>query len=366
MGPEPSDGKLYRALLDQAEEIGGLGSWEWRPREGELLWSDNHFRLFGLEPQSLDMSLEQVLERIHPDDRERVGAAIAGVDALEGMQDLEHRIVRGDGAVRHLRVSVSVVDRDGEVATRIVGSVQDITEGRAADRAIAAQIAVSETLDRWESLDGSGRRLLAALGEAMEFTFGALMLGEDGYLDARLVWRSGSRSFDPGAAAAELRRPIGGSDAGRAWSSRDAVIAPFAPELRAPSRFRDVAEAAGIRSTVSIPVVAGDELLAVMAFLSVEDLEPTDRLLRSLTGIGQEVGHHFSMRRAELAPPVLTPRGLQVLELAATGLSGPAIARALHVSPATVKRHFEDVYARLGVSDRAAAVAVALRQGLIR
>ena len=54
-----------------------------------------------------------------------------------------------------------------------------------------------------------------------------------------------------------------------------------------------------------------------------------------------------------------------MLQLAARALSATAIAAEMQVSPATVKRHFEDAYARLGVSDRAAAVAVAMRQGLI-
>jgi len=61
----------------------------------------------------------------------------------------------------------------------------------------------------------------------------------------------------------------------------------------------------------------------------------------------------------------VTPRERQVLQLAAEGLSGPAIASRLVVSRGTVKTHFEHVYEKLGVRDRAAAVARALRLGLI-
>ena len=61
---------------------------------------------------------------------------------------------------------------------------------------------------------------------------------------------------------------------------------------------------------------------------------------------------------------MLTPREVQVLQLAARAYSAAEIAEALFLSPATVKRHFEGAYARLGVSDRAAAVAEAMRQGL--
>jgi DNA-binding NarL/FixJ family response regulator len=61
----------------------------------------------------------------------------------------------------------------------------------------------------------------------------------------------------------------------------------------------------------------------------------------------------------------LTPRELQVLELAAEGNNGPMIAEQLVLSAATVRTHFENIYAKLGVRDRAAAVAKAMRLGLI-
>ncbi len=61
----------------------------------------------------------------------------------------------------------------------------------------------------------------------------------------------------------------------------------------------------------------------------------------------------------------LTPREVEVLQLAAKGNSRGGIARTLLVSPATVRTHFERIYAKLGVHDRAAAVAQAMRLGLI-
>lgn len=61
----------------------------------------------------------------------------------------------------------------------------------------------------------------------------------------------------------------------------------------------------------------------------------------------------------------LSPREREVLQLAAEGLSGPEIAEVLILSAGTVKTHFQNIYAKCGVSDRAAAVAKALRKGAI-
>jgi DNA-binding CsgD family transcriptional regulator len=62
---------------------------------------------------------------------------------------------------------------------------------------------------------------------------------------------------------------------------------------------------------------------------------------------------------------MLTPRQLEILVLAADGRDGPEIAHTLMLSPATVRTHFQNIYAALGVRDRAGAVAQAFRRGLI-
>jgi PAS domain S-box-containing protein len=67
---------------------------------------------------------------------------------------------------------------------------------------------------------------------------------------------------------------------------------------------------------------------------------------------------------AQAVPP-LTPREREVLQLAAEGLSGPNIAERLFVSPGTVKSHFRNIYEKLGVRDRSAAVARGLRLAFI-
>jgi two-component system nitrate/nitrite response regulator NarL len=69
--------------------------------------------------------------------------------------------------------------------------------------------------------------------------------------------------------------------------------------------------------------------------------------------------------RPELRREPLTPREIEILQLSADGMTGPDIAEHLVVSPGTVKTHFQNIYAKWNVVDRAAAVAEAMRQGLI-
>ncbi len=78
------------------------------------------------------------------------------------------------------------------------------------------------------------------------------------------------------------------------------------------------------------------------------------------TGLAGEI----RMRRI-LDRPVLSDRENETLKLVAEGLSAPEIGKRLHLSTGTVKTHLEHLYEKLGVSERAAAVAEAMRRGLL-
>lgn len=78
-------------------------------------------------------------------------------------------------------------------------------------------------------------------------------------------------------------------------------------------------------------------------------------------GLAQEI-----RRRAEPSAPALSPREREVLQAIAGGSSIPAIAAQLYLAPSTVKTHVQRLYEKLGVSDRAAAVAEAMRRGLLQ
>jgi two-component system, NarL family, nitrate/nitrite response regulator NarL len=89
---------------------------------------------------------------------------------------------------------------------------------------------------------------------------------------------------------------------------------------------------------------------------------------RGGTALAPEVqaGLASAVRQRERSDaPTLTARESEVLQLIAEGLSAPEIGRRIHLSPATVKTHLHTLYEKLGVSERAAAVAEAMRRGLL-
>jgi PAS domain S-box-containing protein len=134
------------ANLAAAQRIAGLGSWEMELRDLEdvdanpLRWSDEIFRIFGVEPRGIAVTNENFLQAVHPDDRALVRSAVR--KALEDGADyrLEHRIVRPDGTQR-IVLAQSELQRDPATGrpVRLVGTVMDVTEHKGDDEATRQQ-----------------------------------------------------------------------------------------------------------------------------------------------------------------------------------------------------------------------------------
>jgi DNA-binding CsgD family transcriptional regulator len=349
------------ALLEAAERLGQFGSWQWIPTAADLAWSDNHYRLFGLEPGEITPSPEYVFERTHPDDRSRVTRRVTQLGGSGLFPVLDYRILL-DGGVRHLRATLAVAEwRDNE-PYRLIGTVQDVTDRRNTEREIEAHIAVTEVLTAWDSLETGAGLLLARLAAALDFVVGTFWIPRGDVLVAHEVWHDSLvdvPEFETVTHTTQLARGVG--RAGRAWGTQEpAKVVEIADPERGAAAIR-----AGLCGGVAIPAVYRDEVLAVVELSASEEAQPSERLMRTLAGIGHELGQFLGRRRGELDAPLLTPRELQVLQLAAAGLSARASGEQLFVSPATVRTHLEHIYAKLGVSDKASAVANGLRLGAI-
>jgi PAS domain S-box-containing protein len=129
------------SLMLDAEGIAHLGIWEWDPRGGCVLWTDELYRIYGTSPEEFQPSFEGYLARVHPDDRQRVRDVLARVltDGTPFSQD--ERIVRADGTVRHLHTWGHPVYDASSALVRLVGVCQDITERKLADEALRRSVA---------------------------------------------------------------------------------------------------------------------------------------------------------------------------------------------------------------------------------
>jgi DNA-binding CsgD family transcriptional regulator len=123
--------------------------------------------------------------------------------------------------------------------------------------------------------------------------------------------------------------------------------------------------AANVPAPASVRIVRPDGTFAQL-YVSAPVEEHASSGETRLLGIAIDVSADGLARLRRQTPTPLTAREVEVLQLAAEGRSTRELADLLYLSPGTVKTHFQHIYAKLGVSDRAAAVARALRGGWIR
>jgi PAS domain S-box-containing protein len=122
------------SYLVEAQRLSRTGSFGWHPASGTIYWSEETYRIFGLE-QGAPPTLELVVQRTHPDDRAAVQATIESAQR-DGV-DFEHkyRLLMPDGSVKHLHVVAHAVTDDGG-RLEFVGAVMDVSERERAEEGL--------------------------------------------------------------------------------------------------------------------------------------------------------------------------------------------------------------------------------------
>jgi signal transduction histidine kinase len=203
------DPRLLRteALLRAAHRIAGIGSWQWDMRSNELTWSAEMFTIFN-RPRSHLPTLDDFMERVHPEDRAAVQERTA--ETLRGVRTRypDYRVQWPDKTVR-IVAATAELERDHEgKPIRLTGALQDVTEQRRSE-VERQQLAIQ--MLRAQKLESLG---LLAAGVAHDFNnllVGLLGNAELALEDARLPSRPRQhieQAIDAGSQAAALTRQL--------------------------------------------------------------------------------------------------------------------------------------------------------------
>jgi DNA-binding NtrC family response regulator len=197
------------AYLAEAQTLSHTGSFGWNVSTGELLWSEESFRIFGYE-RTLKPTVQLVLDRVYPEDVRLVQEALAGASQHGKDLDLEHRLVMPDGSIKRVHILGRALNQ-GAGKSSFVGAVMDITAMKNAfdeikilrDQLYKENLALREEIDitrMFEEIVGSSPALQAVLSQVAKVAptdSTVLITGETGTgkeLIARAIHKRSQRS----------------------------------------------------------------------------------------------------------------------------------------------------------------------------
>ena len=151
--------ELNRAF-EYAEEIAGMGNWQYKVKSNELMLSRNLYRLMGEEPGGFESSFDKLLEFVHPEDREKMKQHLGASTDVMTLDTVEYRIITKNAGERYLRSRGKVVDDYGEII--LLGIMEDVTEEvmvrrKLEEKSSFAQMLIENSVDHICAYDTEGR-----------------------------------------------------------------------------------------------------------------------------------------------------------------------------------------------------------------
>src|ERR1700730_874935 len=287
------------AYLSEAQRLSHTGSFGWRVSTGEIIWSDETFRIFQYD-RTITPTVERILQRVHPQEATRVKQTIER--ASQDGKDFEHeyRLVMPDRSIRHVHVVARAFsDKSGGI--EFVGAVMDLTERKQDELLLAGEKRLLEMIARGESRTV----ILDALCRLVEELAG-------GSLSSILL-------FDPNAsrlrhgAAPSLPAPyieaidgiaIGPSvgSCGTAAYRREPVVVTDIATDPLWADFRDLALGHGLRACWSTPILSSEgRVLGTFAIYYREPRTPTPyehNLIEQITHLASIAVHRAQAEAA--------------------------------------------------------------------
>ncbi len=128
--------KKSEATLSTAQRVAHVGNWEVDALTGKIIWSEELFRIFGLDPTQPEPTFAEHIQKIHPEDRRLWQTTVSRALKSQEIYKFDFRILRPDGEIRYLEGrGETVVNEQGQVI-KLFGTALDITERKSVEKAL--------------------------------------------------------------------------------------------------------------------------------------------------------------------------------------------------------------------------------------
>ena len=289
------------AQLKQAQAVAHLGSYDVDVLTGHTRWSEEVFRILGLDPASGALSRRDFVERVvHPEDREYARQRYDRVVHEGKLYNLEYRVIRPDGSVRFLQSMGEPIRSQDGAAVRLVGALLDITERKQSEDSLARLNRTLQTLyqcnqamvhadDEYELLQTVcrilvevGRVRMAWVGyrelDAAKTVRPVAQAGYDqGYVESvKATWADSERGQGPTGTAIRTGKP--------SWTNSIKIDPSIAP-------WRAEALKRGYCSNISLPLMSDGEPFGALTLYAEEPNAFNERTVEQFTELSNNLAY---------------------------------------------------------------------------
>jgi len=294
--------------MARAQKIIHLGNWEWDLKTNAFTCSDEHYRMYGLEPG--DFPIDTFINLVHEDDRQYIKESLAAALNKGKPYDVECRVVRPDGSTRFLhQEGEAVYDEKGEL-TGMFGIALDITELRKKDEELRqlnrtyhalgkANQAMMRAEDESRLLEAVCRIIVEDCGHPMVWigfaeddeaktVRPAAQAGfEEGYLEAtKITWSDTELGRGPTGTAIRTGAPD--------------VCLDFLTESRMRP-WRENAIQRGYASSIALPLKAGGQTFGALTIYSKKQGDFTEAEVKLLSELAEDLAYGITVLRLRIA-----------------------------------------------------------------
>jgi len=286
-------------FLADGQRISHTGTWGWNISTGRVVWSDEHFRIFGFDPEKTEPSFQLFLETVHPEDRSFIERGLENAVRERSGFDMEFRIALADGSVKNVQgLGRPVLRQSGDV-DNYIGTTVDITARKHAEALLAGEKRLLEMVARGDSLP----LILDALCRLVEEL-------SSGALSSILLLDPNGTQLHHGAAPSlpqayidaidgSVIGPLAGSCGTAAYRAQPVIVSDIATDPLWAD-YRDLALAHQLRACWSTPILSSEaRVLGTFAIYYREPRTPTPEQHEIIEQITHLASIALERKRAE-------------------------------------------------------------------
>jgi PAS domain S-box-containing protein len=288
-------------FLADGQRISHTGTWGWNLSTGKVVWSEEHFRIFGFDPEKTEPSFQLFLETVHPEDRSFIEEGLAEAARERSGFDMEFRIALADGSIKNVQgVGRPVLTQSGDIGNYI-GTTVDITARKHAEALLAGEKRLLEMVARGDPLTNILDALCRLVEELASGSLSSILLLDPNGAQLRHGAAPSLPQAYIDAVDGSVIGPSAGSCGTSAYRAKPVIVSDIATDPLWAD-YREIALPHGLRACWSTPILSSEaKVLGTFAIYYREPRTPTTQQLEIIEQVTHLASIALERKRAEEA-----------------------------------------------------------------